>query len=111
MNDPGFLDFHVIVNKVADDDGDSFIVVVGEAPISRSGYRFDRVARGESLERALTRLAAASLVRDLDGNFRLHWSGNGKPSEDREIQPVQRPTPRGRELAEVGRTLFWLLFP
>jgi formylglycine-generating enzyme required for sulfatase activity len=112
MSDADFLDFRMIVNKVADDGGDNFVIVIAEAPISSPGYRFDRLGRGENLERLLQRLATSCLVRDLQGNFRLHWNVPAEPAAaDRDAQPVQQPVSMGHQLTEVGRALFWLLFP
>ena len=50
MPETAFLDFHVIVNKVAKERDSGFVTVVAEAPVSRWGYEFVRFGGGDSIE-------------------------------------------------------------
>jgi formylglycine-generating enzyme required for sulfatase activity len=110
MRATGFLDFHVMVNKIGDEQG--FVVVVGQAPVSQPVQRFDRLGKNGSLEGMMQELKASQLVPDPRGHLSLRWSSSieGEGEGDRDVLGA-RSLPYGHELTKIGRALFWLLFP
>lgn len=93
-----YVDFHVVVNKVAYDSSDQFVVAVVDAPILVPDYRFGRLGGTRGVRELLADLTGLEPSHDSSRGLRLPWS---------KLADV------GRALssADVGRCLFEALFP
>jgi formylglycine-generating enzyme required for sulfatase activity len=94
---PRFLDFHLMVNKIADEEDDRFVTVVTECP----ARRFEEVFGQFHLRRTEVALWQAE-------NLPLSFGRDG----EQRFQ-VARDTETARQISpeEIGETLFRLLFP
>jgi len=95
-----FVDFRLIVNKTSDGDDGEFVAVVAEAPVSRWGYRFDRLGNWRVLEKLIGECQGISLQRDLRRNLQIVWTESGGP------QPERTWTS-----SRLGLAFFDMLFP
>lgn len=87
---PRFLDFHLMVNKVAGDDSDRFVVAVVEAPVPRFGQAFGELT--------------------LIPSDRSTWLAKGSPLVfTRDLEQRFQTASKNKE--EIGAALFRLLFP
>ncbi len=93
---PRFLDFHLMVNKVAGDDGDRFVAVVVEAPVPRFGQAFGQFVLTPSESAWRAERSPLVFSRDIEQRFQ-----------------VALKDAAGRRLSgnEIGVSLFQLLFP
>jgi len=93
-----FLDFHVVVNKVAGSEELGFITVVKEAPVSQWGYPFSRLGGEKSFLDLLERSTGAPPQLEGGRTLRLRWG-----------EPETVGSPQG--LRKITRVLFDALFP
>jgi len=94
---PRFLDFHIMVNKVAGEDGDRFVTAVVEAPVPRFGQAFGQLTlRRADVSTWHAESSPLAFERDVEQRFQV------KPEDE-----------VGRRIAagEMGAALFQLLFP
>jgi formylglycine-generating enzyme required for sulfatase activity len=98
-----FLDFHIIVNRIAEDKSDRFITMVADAPVSRYGCGFGQLGGSKPLRDLLCDLLETfnervSLEQDKEKRYRLEQRGTGAPLTDQDFR-------------QIGADLFQLLFP
>jgi formylglycine-generating enzyme required for sulfatase activity len=94
-----FLDFHIIVNRIAEDKSDRFITIVADAPVSRYGCGFGQLGGSKPLpDHWETINKRVSLEQNAEGDYHLTRRGKGAPLTHQDFR-------------QIGADLFQLLFP
>lgn len=98
MANPEFMDFHMIVNKVSEQQSEEFVTVVADAPVSRFGMPFGQLGGSKPWrDLLLSDKVPANLVQDA-GGYRLEQVSAQRSLSEQQIK-------------QLGKILFELLFP